>query len=114
MLELAACQSAQVQAVLAREAWASSSSSDASVMVHSKGSSKSGLWLDLFREKVANGVQLVGLCNRLTEIVVAACAQLTPSRAPDLVFVAEVRDCAMCPLGRRLSSPFLVHQYVVE
>ena len=39
--------------------------------------------------------------------------QATPSR-PRLVFVAEVRDCASCPFGRRLSSPSLVHDHVVE
>ena len=49
----------------------------------------SGLRLDLFREQVASGVQFVDLFNGLAEIVVAACALLTPSGAPVLVFVAQ-------------------------
>ena len=33
---------------------------------------------------------------------------------PRLVLVGEVRDCARCPFGRRLSSPCLVHHDAVE
>ena len=58
---------------------ASSLSSDASVMAHSTWVFGSGLRLDLSREQRASGVQLVGLCNSLAKIVVAACAQLTPT-----------------------------------
>ena len=74
----------------------------------------SRLWFDLFREQVASGVQLVGLSNSLAEFVVAVCTQATPTSRPRLVFVAEARDCASCPFGRRLSSPCLVHDHVVE
>ena len=72
------------------------------------------LWFDLFRERVASGVQLVGLCNSLAVFVDAVGAQATPTSRPRLVFVAEVRHCASCPFGRRLSSPCLVHDHVVE
>ena len=45
-----------------------------------------------------------GLFDGLAEIVVAACAHLTPTGTPDLVFVAQVLDCASCRFRRRLSS----------
>ena len=73
----------------------------------------SRLWFDLFREHVASGVQLVGLFTSLAELVVAVGAQATPTSRPGLFFVAEVRGCASCPFGRRLSSPCPVHDHVV-
>ena len=35
--------------------------------------------------------------------------QRTPPSCPSLVLVADVRDCASCPLGRRLAPPRFVH-----
>ena len=104
MPELAACQSAQVQAVLARQAWARRLRR---LFRHGPfhGLFGSAL-LGLFHEQVASGVQLVGLFNGLAEIVVAACTKLTPSGAPDPVFVAQVRE--------RLAPPCFVHDHVVE
>ena len=67
-----------------------SSSLDSSAMAHRIFGS--GLWFDLFREQVASGVQLVGLCNSPAEIVVAACAQLTPPTARDTSSSKEDAD----------------------
>ena len=64
--------------------------------------------------QVASGVQLVGLCNSLAEIVVALGTQWTPPSCPSLVLVAEVHDYAWRPFSRWLSPPCLVHHDVVE
>ena len=48
------------------------------------------------------------------EIVVAVCAQATPTSRPHLVFVAELRDCGSCPFCRRLTPPCLVQCQAVE
>ena len=51
------------------------------------------------------GVECSGLRHGIAELGVAACAQWTPPSCPSLVLVAEVRDCASCPIGRRLAPP---------
>ena len=48
------------------------------------------------------------------EVGIAVGAQTTPSSRPRLVFVAEVRDCASCPFGRRLALPCFVHGQASE
>ena len=63
----------------------------------------SGLWLDLSREQVASGVQLVGLFGGLAKFCVGAGAQATLGR-----------DCASRPFGRRLAWPCLVHGQAFE
>ena len=88
MRELAACQSTQVQAVLGRQAWAHLFRRP-TLPLPFHGVFRGGLWFVLFREHVASGVQIGGLGNSLAEIVVAACAQVTPSSAPGLVFVQK-------------------------
>ena len=52
--------------------------------------------------------------NSLAESVVALGEQATPTSRPRWVFVAEVRGCASCSFGRRLSLPCPVHDHVVE
>ena len=97
MPELAACQSAQVQAVLAHQRWA-----------------RRFRRLTLLPWPIPQVLQLVGLVNSLAEMVVAACAQAMSSSCPRLVLLAQVRDCARCPFGRRLAPPCFVHDDVVE
>ena len=60
------------------------------------------------------GVECRGLCDGLAQLGVAACAQAMPSSCPRLVLVAEVRDCASCPFGRRLAPPCFVHAQAFE
>ena len=84
-------------------------SSDASAMAHSRG-----LWLDVLGEEFSAGVECRGLCDGIAELGVAAFAQAMPSSCPRLVLVAQVRDCASCPLGRRLAPPCSVHGQAFE
>ena len=88
---------------------ASSSSSDASAMANSTRSSGAGSGVMCF----ANNAQ-TACSNGLAEFGVGVGAQATPTSRPRLVFVADVRDYASCPVGRRLSSPCSVHDHVVE
>ena len=74
----------------------------------------SGLRLDVPGEELIVGVECRGLCDGLAELGVAACAQAMPSSCPRLVLVAEVRDCASCPFGRRLAPPCFVHCQAFE
>ena len=66
------------------------------------------------REELAFGVEFGGVCDGSVELVIAVCAQLAPSRAPDLVLGQDVRDCARCPFGRGLAPPGLIHDQLVE
>ena len=91
----------------------SSSSSDSSAIAHT-GKPLSRLWRDVLGEEFIAGMECRGLRHGIAEIVVRVGTQPTPTRRPRLVFVAEVRDCASCPFGRRLSSPCLVHDHIVE
>ena len=50
-----------------------------------------------------------GLCDGFFEVGIAVGTQRTPPSCPSLVLVAEVRDCASCPFGRRLAPPCFVH-----
>ena len=93
---------------------ASSSSSDASANGPFHGVFWSGLRLDVLGEELIVGVEWRGLFNGLVEFGVALCAQLTPSRVPDLVLGAEVLDCASRPVGRRLAPPCFVHGQAFE
>ena len=65
-------------------------------------------------EELAFGVELGGVSDGSFELVVAVCSQATPSCRPRQVLLAEVRDCARCPFGRRLAPPCLVHGQPVE
>ena len=65
-------------------------------------------------EELVAGVEWRGFRHGIAEVDVTACAQATPPSRPRLVFAAEIRDCASCPFGRRLSPPCLVHDNVVE
>ena len=65
-------------------------------------------------EELIVGVECRGLCDGLAELGVAACAQAMPFSCPRLVLVAEVRDCASCPFGRRLAPPCFVHGQAFE
>ena len=40
--------------------------------------------------------------------------QATPPGCPRQVLLAQVRDCARCPFGRRLAPPCSVHGHVVD
>ena len=55
-----------------------------------------------------------GLCDGSFEVGIAVGTQWTPPSCPSLVLVAEVRDCASCPFGRRLAPPCLVHGQAFE
>ena len=55
-----------------------------------------------------------GFRHSIAETVVAVCPQATPTSRPRLVLLAEVHDCARCPLGRRLAPPCFVHGQAVE
>ena len=87
-----------------------SSSSDASAMAHLK----SGLRLDVLGEELIVGMERRGLRHGIAELGVAACAQAMPSSYPRLVLLAQVRDCASCPFGRRLAPPCFVHGQASE
>ena len=65
-------------------------------------------------EELAFGVEFGGVCDGSFELVVAVGAQATPTSHPRLVLLAEVRDCARCPFGRRLAPPRLVQRQAVE
>ena len=68
----------------------------------------------MLAEELIVGVECRGLCDGLAELGIAACAQAMPSSCPRLVLVAEVRDCASCPFGRRLAPPCFVHGQAFE
>ena len=81
---------------------ASSLSSDASALAHSTGSSGAG---SMCLEKSSSRAwECRGLRHGIAEFDVTTCAQLTPTCAPRLVFVADVRECASCAFGRRRRS----------
>ena len=86
--ELAACQPAPVQA---RLAWARRLRR----LTPLPWPFPRGLWERALARSVSRTTRQWRaarcLCNSLAEIIVAVCAQLTPSRAPDLAYVAE--DC---------------------
>ena len=109
MPELAACPSAQVR----RHRHAVERRLRQRLFCHGafRQALVSRLWLDVLGR--GHGVPR-SVFDGLAEVVVAAYAQPAPSGAPDLVFVAEVRDCASCPFGRRLAPPCLDHDHVVE
>ena len=65
-------------------------------------------------EELVVGMERRGLRHGIVEIAVAVGAQATPTSRPRLVLLAEVRDCARCPLGQRLAPPSLVHGQAVE
>ena len=73
-----------------------------------------GLGFDVLREEIITGMECRGFRHSTTEIAVAVGVQATPTSRPHLVFVAELRDCASCPIGRRLALPCLVHDHAVE
>ena len=93
---------------------ASSSPYVASAMAQSTGVLGSGLRFDVPGKELAFGVELGGVSDGSFELVVAVCSQATPSCRPRQVLLAEVRDCARCPFGRRLAPPCLVHAQAVE
>ena len=109
MLEQEAWRSPQVQAMLARLAWARRLRR----LTPLPWPISQGL-----REPAnncASGVQLVAnfsTASRNSSSLLGGRA--TPTSRPRLVFVAEVRCCASYPFGRRLSSPSSVHDHVVE
>ena len=74
----------------------------------------SGLRLDVLGEELIMGVERRGLCDGFFEVGIAVGTQATPPSRPHLVFVAEVRDCASRPLGRRLAPPCFVHGQAFE
>ena len=84
---------------------ASSSPYVASAMAQPTGSSG----VDVPGQELAFGVELGGVSDGSFELVVAVCSQATRQ-----VLLAEVRDCARCPFGRRLAPPCLVHGQAVE
>ena len=55
------------------------------------------------------GVERRGLRHGIAESAVAVGAQATPTSRTRLVLLAEVCDCARCPLGRRQAPPCFVH-----
>ena len=93
---------------------ASSSSSVASAMAHSTGSSGAGSGSMCLEKSSSWAWSAAALFNDLVEFGVAACAQAMPSSCPRLILVAEVRDCARCPIGRRLAPPCFVHGQAFE
>ena len=74
----------------------------------------SKLQFDVAGEELAFGVELGGVSDGSFELVVAVRSRATPSCRPRQVLLAEVRDCAKCPFGRRLAPPCLVHGQAVE
>ena len=109
---LAACQSAPAQAALL--AWARRPRRLTPLPCPFHGVFGSGLRLDVLGEELIVGVECRGLCDGLAELGVAACTQAMPCSCPRLVLVAGVRDCASCPIGRRLAPPCLVHGQAFE
>ena len=109
MLELAACRSAPAQAVrLARARrlrhltllpWSVPQSLRERVLVRSVSRTSR---------------QRFSLRNSLAEIVVAVGTHATPTSFPRLDLLAQVRDCASRPFGRRLAPPCFVHGQVFE
>ena len=98
-----------------RLAWARRPSpSVATAMAQSTGFSRTVFVIDVPGEELAFGVELGGVSDGSFELVVAMCSQATPSCRPRQVLLAEVRDCARCPFGRRLAPPCLVHGQAVE
>ena len=59
-------------------------------------------------------VERRGLFDGFSEVGIAVGAQATPTSRPRLVLLAKVRDCARCPLGRRLAPPCFVHGQAFE
>ena len=55
-----------------------------------------------------------GFRHSIAEIAVAVGTQATPTSRPTPGFVAEVRDCASRPFGRRLAPPCFVHGQAFE
>ena len=92
---------------------ASSSSSDGSVMAHSTGSLGAGSGSICFANKspVACSSFDFSTASRQSS---SLSAQATPPGCPRRVLLAQVRDCARCPFGRRLAPPCFVHDHVVE
>ena len=74
----------------------------------------SGLRLDVLREELIVGVECRGFRHGIAAIAVAVGTQATPTARPHTVLVAEVRDCASRPFGRRLAPPRLVHDQAFE
>ena len=74
----------------------------------------SRFWHDVLGEELIVGVERRGLFDCIAENAVAVGAQATPTSRPHLVGVAEVRDCARCPFGRRLAPPCFVHGQAIE
>ena len=83
-------------------------------MAHYTGSSGAGSGSICFANRSPVACSSLALFTTLAEIVVAACAQLTPPGAPGLVLLAEVRDCARRPFSRRLAPPCFVHGQAFE
>ena len=93
----------------------SSSSSDSSAMAHTGKTLVSRLSFDMcFANKSPVACSSLAFSTASRQFVVAVGTQAMPSSCPHLVLLARVRDCASCPFGRRLSSPCLVHDHVVE
>ena len=106
MPELAAPPTAQVQAMLARQARALRLRRLTSLPY---GVFWSGLRLDVPGEELIVGVECRGLRHGIAELGVAACAQAS---CPRLVVLAQVRDCARCPVGQRLALAWFFHDHV--
>ena len=68
----------------------------------------------MFGEELIVSMERGGLFDGFFEVGIAVGAQATPTSRPHLVFVAEVRDCASCPFGRRLTPPCFVHGQAFE
>ena len=101
--ELAASQSAQVSAVLARQAWA-----------RRLRRQTLPLWRDVLGEEFIAAMECRGLCHGIANIVVAVGTQWTPPSCSGVVLVAEVRDSVRCPVCRRLAKLCFFHYDVVE
>ena len=112
MPKLAAYQSAPAQA--ARLAWARRPRRRSPLPCPLHRVFWSGLRFDVFGEEIIPSVERRGFRHSMAETVVAVCAQATPTSRPRLVLLAEVHDCARCPLGRRLAPPCFVHGQAVE
>ena len=83
---------------------------EASAMDHSTGSSGAGscsMCLEKRSSRAWSAATSVTASRKSP-------APATAISRPRQVFVAEVRDCASCPFGRRLASPFFVHDHAVE
>ena len=114
MPELAACQSAQVQAVLTRQAWALRlrrlTPLPILILQGLRGRAPArSAWRRAHRGR---GVPRPPSRHRRTG---RRCARKRCHPVVHgLVPLAQVRDCARCPFGRRLAPPCFVHDHVVE